>query len=299
MVNIALLCFHKYKFLFIFPLPSVRRIVGIIKFYWACEIPRSREICCKVWQHNNSRTGRLTISLHHFIFDSFTLKCYFNLCRLLKHSIYYERIVYLLISLYINILLYSISTAKNDPINYSWCLPYLRILFKVEALQRRIAPHLLRRVKEDVAKDIPPKEETIIDVELTTMQKQYYRFIIVFINLSMCSFFHVQDIICLRVCVCIYVCMTVCECISDCLDWSYLYVCVPSFNSVCHIVFVDFASIYFNAIENPFKWRMWTIYQSHPLSHFPVRSSVLPFLTYKKINCTYDTELFLSTITDF
>ena len=42
-------------------------------------------------------------------------------------------------------------------------------------MQRRIAPHLLRRVKEDVAKDIPPKEETIIDVELTTMQKQFYR----------------------------------------------------------------------------------------------------------------------------
>ena len=33
----------------------------------------------------------------------------------------------------------------------------------------------MRRVKEDVAKDIPPKAETIIDVELTTMQKQYYR----------------------------------------------------------------------------------------------------------------------------
>ena len=46
---------------------------------------------------------------------------------------------------------------------------------QVESLQRRIAPHLLRRVKEDVAKDIPPKEETIIDVELTTLQKQYYR----------------------------------------------------------------------------------------------------------------------------
>lgn len=46
---------------------------------------------------------------------------------------------------------------------------------QVETLQRRIAPHLLRRVKEDVAKDIPPKLETIIDVELTTMQKQYYR----------------------------------------------------------------------------------------------------------------------------
>lgn len=46
---------------------------------------------------------------------------------------------------------------------------------QIEALQRRISPHILRRVKEDVAKDIPPKEETIIDVELTTMQKQYYR----------------------------------------------------------------------------------------------------------------------------
>lgn len=46
---------------------------------------------------------------------------------------------------------------------------------QVESLQLRLGPHLLRRVKEDVAKDIPPKEETIIDVELTTIQKQYYR----------------------------------------------------------------------------------------------------------------------------
>jgi len=43
---------------------------------------------------------------------------------------------------------------------------------KVRALQRRLEPHLLRRVKEDVATDIPAKEETIIDVELTTLQKQ-------------------------------------------------------------------------------------------------------------------------------
>ena len=34
---------------------------------------------------------------------------------------------------------------------------------------------MLRRVKEDVEKSIPPKEETIIDVELTTLQKKYYR----------------------------------------------------------------------------------------------------------------------------
>jgi chromodomain-helicase-DNA-binding protein 7 len=46
---------------------------------------------------------------------------------------------------------------------------------QVEALQRMIGPFMLRRVKEDVAKDIPAKEETVIDVELTGIQKQYYR----------------------------------------------------------------------------------------------------------------------------
>ena len=43
-------------------------------------------------------------------------------------------------------------------------------------LQTEIAPHILRRVKEDVEKSLPPKEETIIDVELTILQKRYYRF---------------------------------------------------------------------------------------------------------------------------
>lgn len=46
---------------------------------------------------------------------------------------------------------------------------------QVEALQQIISPFMLRRVKEDVAKDIPAKEETVIDVELTRVQKQYYR----------------------------------------------------------------------------------------------------------------------------
>lgn len=46
---------------------------------------------------------------------------------------------------------------------------------QVEALQKKISPYMLRRVKEDVAKDIPAKEETVIDVELTSIQKQYYR----------------------------------------------------------------------------------------------------------------------------
>jgi chromodomain-helicase-DNA-binding protein 7 len=47
--------------------------------------------------------------------------------------------------------------------------------YQVRSLQQRLAPHLLRRVKEDVATDIPAKFETVIDVELTTIQKQYYR----------------------------------------------------------------------------------------------------------------------------
>lgn len=46
---------------------------------------------------------------------------------------------------------------------------------EVEALQKLISPYMLRRVKEDVAKDIPSKEETLIDVEMTSVQKQYYR----------------------------------------------------------------------------------------------------------------------------
>jgi chromodomain-helicase-DNA-binding protein 7 len=46
---------------------------------------------------------------------------------------------------------------------------------QVIRLQNKISPFMLRRVKEDVAKDIPAKEETLIDVELTSIQKQYYR----------------------------------------------------------------------------------------------------------------------------
>ena len=34
---------------------------------------------------------------------------------------------------------------------------------------------MLRRVKEDVEKSIPRKQETIVEVELTITQKQYYK----------------------------------------------------------------------------------------------------------------------------
>ena len=48
----------------------------------------------------------------------------------------------------------------------------------VERMQKILKPIMLRRLKEDVEKSLKPKEETIIEVELTNIQKKYYRAII-------------------------------------------------------------------------------------------------------------------------
>eukprot|EP01125_Pyxidicula_operculata_P016654 TRINITY_DN576_c0_g2_i1.p1 TRINITY_DN576_c0_g2~~TRINITY_DN576_c0_g2_i1.p1 ORF type:complete len:2102 (+),score=699.65 TRINITY_DN576_c0_g2_i1:116-6421(+) len=48
----------------------------------------------------------------------------------------------------------------------------------VQQLQATLRTYLLRRMKEDVEKSLAPKEETIIEVELTTTQKKYYRSIL-------------------------------------------------------------------------------------------------------------------------
>lgn len=45
----------------------------------------------------------------------------------------------------------------------------------IDELHDEIRPYILRRLKEDVEKSVPPKEETLIEVELTVSQKQYYR----------------------------------------------------------------------------------------------------------------------------
>lgn len=49
---------------------------------------------------------------------------------------------------------------------------------ELEKLQQLIGPYLLRRLKEDVEKSIPPKEEIIVEVVPTNVQKQYYRAIL-------------------------------------------------------------------------------------------------------------------------
>ena len=48
----------------------------------------------------------------------------------------------------------------------------------VEKLQGVLKPLMLRRLKEDVETSIPVKEETIVEVELTTTQKKWYRSIL-------------------------------------------------------------------------------------------------------------------------
>ncbi|NWU88793.1 CHD8 protein, partial [Upupa epops] len=49
---------------------------------------------------------------------------------------------------------------------------------QVQKLQALLKPMMLRRLKEDVEKNLAPKQETIIEVELTTIQKKFYRAIL-------------------------------------------------------------------------------------------------------------------------
>lgn len=64
------------------------------------------------------------------------------------------------------------------------CLPCrvgsesLHLLWQVKKLQSILKPMMLRRLKDDVEKNLAPKQETIIEVELTNIQKKYYRAIL-------------------------------------------------------------------------------------------------------------------------
>lgn len=51
----------------------------------------------------------------------------------------------------------------------------LSFIGEVNKLQLLLKPMMLRRLKEDVEKSIAPKEETVVEVELTNIQKKYYR----------------------------------------------------------------------------------------------------------------------------
>ena len=49
---------------------------------------------------------------------------------------------------------------------------------QLSALHGELRPHLLRRVIKDVEKSLPPKNERILRVAMTPLQKQYYKFIL-------------------------------------------------------------------------------------------------------------------------
>jgi len=46
---------------------------------------------------------------------------------------------------------------------------------KVSRLHALLAPHLLRRLKKDVLRKLPPKQEQIVRVELSPMQREFYK----------------------------------------------------------------------------------------------------------------------------
>lgn len=49
---------------------------------------------------------------------------------------------------------------------------------QVARLHTELRPHLLRRVIKDVEKSLPPKNERILRVDMTPLQKQFYKWIL-------------------------------------------------------------------------------------------------------------------------
>jgi SNF2 family DNA or RNA helicase len=45
----------------------------------------------------------------------------------------------------------------------------------VKRLHKILGPHMLRRLKEDVEKSLPKKEEVLVEMNLSAAQKTYYK----------------------------------------------------------------------------------------------------------------------------
>jgi SNF2 family DNA or RNA helicase len=72
----------------------------------------------------------------------------------------------------------------------------------IEKLHSLLRPFLLRRLKAEVEKELPPKKETKIYVGLSRMQREWYT--------------KVRRSMCVCVCVCVCVCLS----LSLSLCWS-------------------------------------------------------------------------------
>lgn len=49
-------------------------------------------------------------------------------------------------------------------------MSYVRDVLQVKTLHELLAPHLLRRLKKDVLRKLPPKQEQVVRVELSDLQ---------------------------------------------------------------------------------------------------------------------------------
>eukprot|EP00300_Choanocystis_sp_HF-7_P017828 c19848_g1_i2.p1 GENE.c19848_g1_i2~~c19848_g1_i2.p1 ORF type:complete len:1335 (-),score=344.46 c19848_g1_i2:102-3599(-) len=71
-----------------------------------------------------------------------------------------------------------------DPTKFDSCTSFeeqytnLNSQEDISALHKTLHPHLLRRLKQDVEKSLPPKIERILRVELSSMQKRFYKLIL-------------------------------------------------------------------------------------------------------------------------
>ena len=54
------------------------------------------------------------------------------------------------------------------------CLPCILLAIHHQHTPQVLRPFLLRRLKSDVEKGLPPKKETILKMGMTEMQKKFY-----------------------------------------------------------------------------------------------------------------------------
>ena len=63
----------------------------------------------------------------------------------------------------------------NDADRFQEDFGDMKDVSQLEKLHNLLKPLMLRRMKEDVEKSLKPKEETVINVEMTALQKKFYR----------------------------------------------------------------------------------------------------------------------------
>lgn len=69
----------------------------------------------------------------------------------------------------------STTVVQTWQVGVSPCFRRRVACLQIGKLHELLSPHLLRRLKKDVLKQLPPKKEQIVRVELSPLQKDWYR----------------------------------------------------------------------------------------------------------------------------